>query len=57
MRLAHSTEILHSNYYQRKRFLDADDISDDLGDITELLDLLEPLTLRSPSHRRRIMRP
>ena len=46
VRLAHSGEILHSNYYQRKRFLDADDIADDLGDIAEFLDRLEPLTLR-----------
>ena len=45
VRLAHSAEILHSNYYQRKRFLDAEDIGDDLDDVTQLLDLLEPLTL------------
>ena len=46
VRLAHSAEILHSNYYQRRRFLDEDDVTDDLGDVTELFDLLEPLTLR-----------
>ena len=46
VRLAHSAEILHSNYYQRKRFLDAEDIGDDLEDVAELMDRLEPLTLR-----------
>ena len=46
VRLGRTAEVLHSNYYQRKRFLDATQIAEDLDEITELLDLLEPLTLR-----------
>ena len=46
VRLAHSAEMLHSNYYQRKRFLDAEDINDDLDDVAELLNRLELLILR-----------
>lgn len=35
---------LHGNFYQRKRFLNADAISADLDDVTELVELLTPLT-------------
>ena len=37
---------LHGNFYQRKRFLHADVISDSLDEVAILLDLLEPLTQR-----------
>ena len=37
---------LHSNYYRRKRHLDAAEIGRDLGSIAELLDLLAPLARR-----------
>ncbi len=43
VQMGHSAEMLHSNYYQRKRFLDADEIADDLGDVAELLERLLPL--------------
>ena len=43
VKLSHSAEMLHSNYYQRKMFLDAGDIADDLNDVAELLDRLTPL--------------
>ena len=46
LRLRRAAEELHSNYYQRKRFLDANEISEDLDAVAELLGLLEPLTLR-----------
>ena len=36
-------EILHINYYERKSFLNADTISEDLDKIAELLELLSPL--------------
>ena len=35
---------LHGNFYQRKRFLHADDIGDSLAEVATLLDILEPLT-------------
>ena len=35
---------LHHNFYVRKRFLDAEEISLELGEMAELLDILEPLT-------------
>ena len=35
---------LHGNYYERKRFLDAETISTDLESMAELLELLAPLT-------------
>ncbi len=35
---------LHGNFYQRKRFLNADAIRADLEDVAELVDLLTPLT-------------
>ena len=43
VKLSHSAEALHSNYYQRKMFLDAGDIADDLNDVAELLERLTPL--------------
>ena len=36
---------LHSNYYRRKRFLDAEVISEDLECVAELVEILAPLTL------------
>ena len=38
---------LHRNFYQRKRFLHADDISASLDEVATLLDILEPLTERN----------
>ncbi len=35
---------LHSNYYRRSRFLDAEGIAADIENVAELIDLLEPLT-------------
>ena len=35
---------LHGYFYTRKRFLDAEDISDGLDRVAELLDILEPFT-------------
>ncbi len=35
---------LHSNYYRRKRHLDAASVEIDLNAVAELLDILEPLT-------------
>lgn len=35
---------LHANFYDLRSGLDTDEIRADLGDMTELLDLLEPLT-------------
>ena len=37
---------LHGNFYQRKRFLHADNIEASLDEVAALLDLLEPLTAR-----------
>ena len=37
---------LHGNFYQRKRFLHADNIASSLEEVATLLDLLEPLTER-----------
>lgn len=37
---------LHGNFYQRKRFLHADDITGSLDEVAMLLDILEPLTER-----------
>ncbi len=36
----------HGNFYQRKRFLHADNIGASLDEVAALLDLLEPLTER-----------
>ncbi len=47
VQMGHSAEMLHSNYYQRKMFLDADDIAEDLDDVAELLERLAPLTASS----------
>ncbi len=38
---------LQSNFYQRKRFLHADDIASSLEEVATLLDILEPLTERN----------
>ena len=38
---------LHGNFYQRKRFLHADDIAVSLNEMATLLDVLEPLTVLS----------
>ncbi len=35
---------LHQNFYTRKRFLDAEGIGINLGNVEELLGILEPLT-------------
>ncbi len=35
---------LHQNFYTRKRFLDAEEINTNLGNVEELLVILEPLT-------------
>lgn len=35
---------LHGYYYVRKRFLDADIIAADIEEVSELVDILEPLT-------------
>ena len=42
--LSGRAEILHINYYQRKRHLNATIISKDIESIAELVDLLAPLT-------------
>ena len=36
--------VLHSNYYRRKRHLDAESIGHDLDSVAEIIDRLEPLT-------------
>ena len=47
LRLARSADaLLHCRYYDPEERRKTEDISDDLGDVAELLDLLEPLTLR-----------
>lgn len=40
--------ILHDNFYERKRHLDADIISEDLDSVGEMLELLAPLTSPGP---------
>ena len=40
---------LHLNYYERKRFLDAEAIGEDIESVAELLELLAPLTVRDGS--------
>ncbi len=37
--------VLHDNYYERKRFLDAEIIGKDIESIAELVELLAPLTV------------
>ena len=44
---------LHSNYYKRKRHLNARDISEGLEAVTELLTLLMPLTGPDANQRER----
>ena len=39
---------LHGNYYERKRFLDAEAIGKDLESMAELVELLAPLTAPAP---------
>ena len=39
---------LHTNYYKRKRHLNAKDIDEGLHGVAELLDLLSPLTNQNP---------
>ena len=39
---------LHGNYYERKRFLDAEAIGMDLNSMAELVELLAPLTAANP---------
>jgi len=36
---------LHGNFYERKRFLEADIIRRDIESVAELLELLTPLTV------------
>ncbi len=38
---------LHGNFYQRKRFLHAEDMADALDEVARLLDILEPLAVGS----------
>ena len=42
--LGYSAEALHKNYYQRKIFLDAEEIRADLDDVELMLNILQPLT-------------
>ena len=42
--LGHTANALHGNYYERRIFLDADTIDENLGDMELLLDILQPLT-------------
>ena len=44
--LGNVAEGLHRNYYIRKRFLIPDDIAQNLNFVAELLEVLEPLTIR-----------
>ena len=44
--LSHIAYGLHRNYYTRRRFLSDRAIARDLDQMTELLDVLEPLTIR-----------
>ena len=42
--LGYSAEALHKNYYQRKVFLDSEEIRADLDDVELMLNILQPLT-------------
>ena len=42
---------LHSNFYTRKKFLDAEAIGEDLNEISKFLELLGPLTLDAAHDR------
>ena len=47
LRLLHGrAEVLHVNFYQLKDGLDQETIREDLTNIAEMLDILEPLTGR-----------
>ena len=43
--LGYSAEALHKNYYQRKVFLDSEEIRADLDDVELMLNILQPLTV------------
>ncbi len=47
--LGQSANGLHRNYYTRRLFLLPDDVKSSLGDMSELLDALEPLTYSETS--------
>ena len=42
--LRYAAEALHSNYYQRKIFLDSDEIATELGEVESMIHILQPLT-------------
>ena len=42
--LGYSAEALHKNYYQRRIFLDSEEIRADLDDVELMLNILQPLT-------------
>ena len=42
--LGYSAEALHKNYYQRRVFLDSEEIMADLNDVEQMLNILQPLT-------------
>ena len=42
--LGYSAEALHKNYYQRKIFLDSEEIRAGLDDVELMLNILQPLT-------------
>ena len=47
LRLLHGrAEVLHVNFYELSSGLDEDAIGEDLANMVELLDVLEPLTSR-----------
>ena len=39
---SHAAQELHRNYYRRKRFLDADEIKEDIADVEAMIDVLQP---------------
>ena len=41
--LGYSAEALHKNYYQRRIFLDSEEIGSDLDDVELMLNILQPL--------------
>ena len=47
--MAGIANVLHGNFYTRKRFLDVEGIGLRLDQIAELLDILEPLTENQPT--------
>ncbi len=40
--MSNSAEVLHRNYYTRKRFLNVDKIREDVEDVEEMIDILRP---------------